>query len=212
MIDENMKIAIIGGTGKAGRSLVRRALLDGYHVRMLVRNPDKLSFSNDHIEIVKGDARDIKAIVSVLEGCDFVISALGQPKKESPIFSTATSHIISSIQENHIKRYVLITGMGVDIPGDKKNIISIFSSKIMHLLFPSIMSDKQKEVGILLESQIDWTLVRLPYIKEGPATGKIKVSLEHPLGKSISSEDLAQFLIKQIIDNRYVKRAPFVSN
>jgi len=41
IMDVYKKIAIIGGTGKAGRYIASKALEKGYHVRMLVRNPEK---------------------------------------------------------------------------------------------------------------------------------------------------------------------------
>lgn len=41
MIDMKNTIAIIGGTGRAGRFLVKTAKEEGYRVRMLVRTPKK---------------------------------------------------------------------------------------------------------------------------------------------------------------------------
>ncbi|KFM99558.1 nmrA-like family protein [Bacillus clarus] len=37
------KIAIIGAKGKAGKFLVEQAMREGYHVRILTRNPDLIS-------------------------------------------------------------------------------------------------------------------------------------------------------------------------
>lgn len=46
------------------------------------------------MEIIKGDARNCYAIQELLQGCQAVINAVGQLKKESYIFSALTSHIL----------------------------------------------------------------------------------------------------------------------
>lgn len=210
--NHSYKIAIIGGTGRAGRSLVNQVLKNGYSIRMLVRNPEKLSLNDDKVEVIKGDARSIESIQSLLEGCDVVLSTLGQPKGETPIFSTATSNILNTMKAKGIKRYVLVTGMGVNVPGDKKSFNSKLVSRMMKMMFPAIMSDKQKEYELLSKSDREWTLVRLPLIQEGDSMGNIKVKLECSPGKKISSADLADFLIDQITDTKYIKKAPIVAN
>lgn len=35
---------------------------------------------------------------------------------------------------------------------------------MLELLFPKMMTDKRKELHILANSEIDWTLVRLPFV------------------------------------------------
>lgn len=73
-------------------------------------------------------------------------------------------------------------------------------------------ADKQKEPTILVESNVDWTLVRLPLIEQTNEIGKVQISLEDCLGDKISATDLAKFLINQVTDNQYIKKSPFLSN
>ncbi len=114
------KIAIIGANGKAGKYLVTQALQEGYFVRILTRNPQKFKISHKHLEVVNGDARDISAIRRLLQGCNAVINAVGQPKKESYIFSVVTNHILKVMEEYKIKRYILISGGSMDVQGDAR--------------------------------------------------------------------------------------------
>jgi hypothetical protein len=65
---------------------------------------------------------------------------------------------------------------------------------------------------MLAGSNIDWTLVRLPLIKQTDARGKVSVNLEDCLGEYISATDLAHFLIEQLSDNTYSRKAPFIAN
>ena len=76
---QSFKVAIIGGTGKVGRHIATRALEKGFQVRMLVRNPENLSFNDERIEIVKGNVQNIEDIQKLLKGCHVVINTFGQP-------------------------------------------------------------------------------------------------------------------------------------
>ncbi len=206
------KIALIGGTGKAGSPVLNQLLRTGYTVKMLVRNPDKVKFTDNRLDIVQGDAREISSIQTLLLGCHTVISTLGQPKGEQPIFNKSTSNILSTMKELDIKRYILITGMGVDAYGDSKSFKDKFKTIVLRSMFPAILSDKQREYETLLKSDIQWTLVRLPLIVEGYSTGNIKVDMKHTPGSKIDSLDLAEFLVNQIIDTKNICKAPFISN
>ncbi|MDR9797896.1 NAD(P)H-binding protein [Aeribacillus pallidus] len=42
----------MGGTGKVGRYIAKKALESGCQVRMLVRNPDKLAYRDDRIYLL----------------------------------------------------------------------------------------------------------------------------------------------------------------
>lgn len=59
------RIAIIGGTGKVGRDVVQQALQANYLVRMLVRNPARLSISDEQLEVVEGDVREAGTITNL---------------------------------------------------------------------------------------------------------------------------------------------------
>ncbi|MBY0599381.1 SDR family oxidoreductase [Bacillus bingmayongensis] len=206
------KIAIIGANGKAGKYLVNQALQEGYFVRILTRNPQKFKISHKHLEVVKGDARDISAIRQLLQACDAVINAVGQPKKESYIFSTVTNHILEVMVEYRIKRYVLISGGSMDVKGDAKSVLNKIGAMLFRLLLSDMMKDKYKELKLIRDSNVNWTIVRLPFVVDGEGTGKIKESLRDLPGIKIQNGDIAPFVIKQIHDEMYSKKCPFISN
>ncbi len=78
--------------------------------------------------------------------------------------------------------------------------------------YPKTTADKQKEFELLSESDIDWTLVRLPLIEMTDEKSEWKASLEDCLGEKISATDLADFLIGQLFEEAYIKKAPFIAN
>jgi hypothetical protein len=82
----------------------------------------------------------------------------------------------------------------------------------MYKNYPLSTADKQTEYVILSESDISWTLVRLPMIDLTDKTSNIDVDLEDCKGDKISATDLARFLCDQLFDDTYTRKAPFISN
>src|SRR6187399_2754462 len=90
-------IAIIGGTGKAGRYLVQQLVHQKFQLRLLLRDPSRPYPASAGIEVMYGDARDYTTIQTLLQGCHAVISAVGQPKGEPPVFSAITKNILQAM-------------------------------------------------------------------------------------------------------------------
>jgi|SRR5450631_3641563 len=206
------KIAVIGGTGKSGNYVVNRLIREGFPLRLLHRNPSAVQNPNPLIEWVQGDARKPESVNELVNGCDAVISTLGQPKGEASIFSDATRNVIRAMDFFHIKRYILTTGLNVDTPLDKKGSYAASATAWMKANYPETTKDKQLEWEILNGSGLDWTLVRLPFIDLTEQELQISISLSDCPGEKISATSLAGFLVKQLTDNTYIRQAPFISN
>ncbi|AAP26419.1 MULTISPECIES: SDR family oxidoreductase [Bacillus] len=211
-MESTNKIAILGANGKAGKILVNEALEKGYQVKILTRNSTNTEKINKNIETIIGDARNFSTIQDLLQGCSAVINAVGQPKNESYIFSTVTKHILEAMKESKIKRYILISGGSLNVTGDQKGIINKIGATLFKLFLPKMMQDKYKELQIIQNSEVDWTIVRLPFVIEGNGIGSIKESLVDMPGIKIQNGDIAPFVIKQINSDRYVGKCPFISN
>ena len=208
----NFKIAILGGTGKSGRYLVKQLLNQRFHLKLLLRNPENLQVKSPLIEVVQGDARAYGSIELLLDGCQAVISTLGQPKGEPTIFSQASKNIIRAMHHFNMERYILITGLNVDTPFDNKGPETKMATDWMKANFPETTNDKQVEFNVLSDSNVKWTLVRLPSIEQTDERSKTLVSLEDCPGNKINSTELAYFLIGQLFDKTFVRKAPFIAN
>lgn len=206
------KIAILGANGKVGKFLINEALEQGFQVKILTGNSKNMPINNENIEVIIGDARDFSSIQELLQGCRAVINAVGQPKNESYIFSTVTKHILKVMKEYEIKRYILISGGSINVVGDQKGIVNKMGANLFKLFLPKMMQDKYKELQILQSSDVDWTVVRLPFVIEGNGIGNIKESLVDMPGIKIQNGDIAPFVIKQINSKLYVGKCPFISN
>jgi putative NADH-flavin reductase len=62
-------------------------------------------------------------------------------------------------------------------------------------------------------ADLDWTIVRVPMLTDGPRTGKLKVGyVGKGIGPRISCADLADFMVHQVADRAHHRKAPAISN
>lgn len=207
-----IKVAVLGGGGRTGKYVVDQLLNKGFSVKLLLRNPENLQTTNPLIELIKGDAIDAESIQSLLEGCQAVISTIGQRQGEPLVASVATINILNAMNEFGIQRYVLLAGLNIDTPFDEKGKKTILATEWMKANFPVIQEDRQKTYNLLVESKVNWTLVRVPFIEFTDASTEVAVSLEDCLGDKINANDIASFMVNQIFDDEYIKKSPFITN
>ncbi|MBK0379004.1 NAD(P)-dependent oxidoreductase [Mucilaginibacter segetis] len=208
----NIKLAIIGGTGKAGKYLVKQLIFREISFKLLHRNPDSLQLQHPFMELVKGDARNYEAIERLLDGCNAVISTIGQPVGEPSIFSIATKNVLHAMRHFNIRRYIAITGLNVDTPLDNKSPETKFGTEWMYQNYPKTTADKQLEYNLLVNSDIKWTLVRLPIIQQTDENTPINIDITDCPGDFISATSLANFIIAQLKSDEFVMKAPFIAN
>lgn len=208
-------IAVIGGGGRTGQYVVSQLLEKGFQLKLLLRNPQDFHIESSSIEIIKGDVLDPAAVSSLIEGCDAVISTVGQRKDEPLVSSQATLNILSAIrmseQSGRQIRYILVAGLNVDTPFDKKGEETQMATEWMKINFPAIHDDRQKTYKILSESNLNWILVRVPFIEFTGERAAVRADLKDSPGKKISAADIAGFLIGQLSDDAYLRKAPFIA-
>jgi len=209
---QNMRVGVIGGTGKSGKYLVSHLIQKGIDLRLVVRNPEGCHIRSPLAQIIQGDARRFESIRSLVDGCEAIISTLGQPKGEPTIFSQSARNVIRAMTESGIRRYIVTTGLNVDVSSDNKSQKTRFATDWMKQNYPETTFDKQAEYDTLMQSDINWTLVRLPLIEQTEERRPILVSLEDCPGDTIGASDLASFLADQLADKSYIRKAPFIAN
>lgn len=208
----NSTIAILGGAGKAGRPLVQQALQAGYRVRLLLRHPEQFDLTHERLEIIQGDARHRAAIRQLLQGCEALLSTLGNPRGEStPMLSAVTGLILLTMEEFKITRYVVVSSY-YETGREQYDAKTKQATAFMQQHFPRFMADREVELQLLSGSALDWTYVRLPYVVQDPPTGNISVAQDYLPGQQITGDDLAQFLVSQLTSRQYIRQSLFIAN
>jgi len=205
------KVAVLGGGGRTGKYLVNQLLKNEFSVKLLLRNPESFEIVNPNLEIVKGDSLDLEAIKSVMHDCQAVLNTISQRKDEPLVAYATTKNVLNAMKEYNIDRYVLLAGLNIDTPFDKKSPKTIMATDWMKTNFPSIQIDRQNTYNLLTESDVNWTQVRVPFIEFKNETTAIDVNLEDCLGDKITALDISDFMIKEMVESKYSRKSPFIS-
>jgi hypothetical protein len=76
-----------------------------------------------------------------------------------------------------------------------------------------IIDDKNRMEPIIMNSELDWTIVRCPNIVDKPAKGTCNATFDGKgLKLSITLPDLSKFMVDQLKETAFIKQAPSVSN
>ena len=202
-----MQLLILGATGPTGQNLVRLALENFHQVTALVREPAKLSLSHENLTIIKGDVLDETTLTNSLKGKDAVLSALGNGKslKSSNLMVSAVNNLIPCMKATNVKRLVFLSAFGVGESFVQANFIQRL---IFRTFLKNIYSDKTKADDMVGHSSLDWTLVYPVVLTNGPSTSKYKVGENLPMKgmPKISRADVAEFMLRQLTDNTYLRK------
>ncbi len=213
-----MKVTIFGATGFSGQGILAEALKQGHEVTILVRDASKIPIKHKNLTIIKGNVLDPQIVASVLHHQEAVIQCLGVggkgDGKPTTFISDATKVIVDEMQKQRIKRLIVMSNVGA---GNSIAFQPWFFTKIILPYFMKwlqvIIEDKNRMEPIIMNSNLDWTIVRCPNIIDKPAKGTCNATLDGKgLKLSITLPDLSKFMIEQLTQKVFIKQAPSVSN
>ena len=207
-----MRISVLGATGRTGQLLVAELLRRGHELTVLARSPEKLGARLAAVRVVPGASTEADALATLLEGAEAVVSALGPTSRHSTVMSDTARVLVPAMQQRGIRRYVGVSGTGVDMEGDRKGRKDRMISSMIRRVGGPMATDKALEHRILAASDLEWTLARPPRLVDGPATGRVAHDARTPgRSNSIRRADLAMFLADIAEQGLYVRQSPFVS-
>lgn len=208
-----MKIAVFGASGRTGKHVVEQALAAGHHVVALARTPSKIQ-SHPQLTLVQGDVQDRQAVEKTIAGAEAVVSVLG-PTNNEPTFaiSKGMQNILDAMREHSVKRLIISAGAGVADANDTPKLFNRAINLLLKLVARNVYEDMLRTVEIVRASDRDWTIVRVPMLTDGPATGQIQVGyVGRGMGPRIARADMAQFILAQLGNTAYLRQAPAISN
>jgi putative NADH-flavin reductase len=208
---QKSQIGLIGATGKTGSVLLAELLEQNLNTTILVRNPDRIDINNNHnLSLIIGNATDPKKIKEFVDKVDVIIDVSNARKGEPPITQIVTQHLISNMQKQE-KRLFILAGKTIRDENDKFSLKTWFERKMLSFLFPEIIKAKTESLSLLKRSSIKWTFIRCPYIVDGDCKS-FNSSLDKCKGKSISKKGIFSFIINEIKEEKYLCKAPFLFN
>ncbi|SDG90194.1 NAD(P)-dependent oxidoreductase [Chitinophaga filiformis] len=211
-----MKLIVFGATGATGKRIVEQALEQGHLVTAFVRDPSKLGLMHSNLTIAKGDIMDLASVIPAIQGQEAVLCAIGAPaNKTGNIRSEGTKNIIQAMKATGVKRLICQTSMGY---GDSKKFLDQTPFIFKHIIVPFILkkafADHALQEEYIKQSQLDWIIARPANLTDEAYTGVYKQGFpltEKKLKMKISRADVADFMLKQLTTNTYLRKTPGLS-
>lgn len=206
-----MKILVFGSTGTIGEHVIEQALEEGHEVTAFARDTAKILLNHKRLHKVTGNVLEPASIDAAMPHHDAVVVVLGAGRK-GVVRSRGTQNIINAMHAHDVSRLICQSSLGV---GDSRGNLNFFWKHIMFgMLLRPAYADHELQEQYVRNSGLDWTIVRPGAFTDGKHTGEYRhgfSSREQNLALKISRADVADFILKQLIDMRYLYKAPGLS-
>lgn len=209
-----MNIAVFGATGLTGRLVVERALAKGYRVTALVRNSDMVSLKHERLTVNAGSPTSPADVEACVRGADVVIHCLGVggkgDGKRTTLISDSVKAALTAMQKHGVARIVCMSNVGTGGSG-----LWLVNRVLVPLFFrwlQPIVDDKERMESALRASPVEWIVVRLVAIVDGP-TKPVRTSEDGKgLSFTITASSIAEFLLARATGPEFLRQTPSLSN
>ena len=208
---DKMKLTIFGASSATGKLLVEKSLEAGHEVTAFVRDVSNLRIRYEKLKVIAGDALNPVQVEDAVKGSAGVLSTLGPKGKPSVMAAESTKNIVDAMEKHGVKRLVIVSVAGIAVPDDKRgfNLIDV----LIKLLLKDVFVDRENQIAVLESSKVDWVAVRVSRLTDDAATGSVRAIFGNPSpGMKVTRADLADFMLKQLTENQWLKKAPILSN
>jgi hypothetical protein len=152
-------------------------------------------------------------VARALDGQSAVLSALGvaSPLRRNRVLVEGVRHIVRSMEQTRVRRLVYLSFLVV--PEGRTQLSLLGRTLVSRLLLLSVVADHVLKEEIIRGSGLDCIIVRPPRLTTGPRRGTYRHGASiraTSLVPTISRADLADFMLRQLEDDTYVRRAPAV--
>jgi uncharacterized protein YbjT (DUF2867 family) len=199
-----MDVVIVGGHGQVGLLMSKLLSARGDRVRGVIRNPDQApDLEQVGAEPVIADfVRD--DLADAVAGADAVVFAAGSPQGTSAedkrtIDLGGAVKLIDAARAAGIKRYVLISGIGVR-NAEERPLVRV-PLKVVRTFYPELrayFAAKAESEDLLRASGLDFTIVRAGRLTDDPAGGLITAAPYVRTYGKVSRADVAATLVETL--------------
>ena len=205
-----MKLTIVAATGGVGRHLLDQAVAAGHDVTAVVRDPARLAAAPVRTVTADLTAADPAALLDAVAGADAVLSGLGaRSAAEAGVAWRGTRSIVEAMQATAVRRIVVVSAASVGTvpsplrprppkhnPGDAF-FMRHLAAPLAKAAFGKQYADLALMEDVLLDRDLDWTVVRPPRLLNARLTGTYRTAYEQNVraGMFISRADVAHHML-----------------
>jgi putative NADH-flavin reductase len=206
-----MRVAVIGASGRTGRTTVAHALAEGHEVVAVVRDATR---APEGATVRIADARDRAALTAALDGCDAVVSCLGHvPGADDPtILSEGASALLDAMSAAKVSRLVAISAAGAYVEGDDP--LSRYLAKpIVARLFGAAFEDTRAMETLIRASGTEWTLLRPSRLIPGETTKPYRAGIDRAVWWHYNTrfDTVGRAAVDALTTNAWVDHAVFIT-
>lgn len=203
-MDTNQRIIVFGATGKTGQHVWQKALEQGHEVTVFVRSPAKIDRTDSNLHVVKGDVFDAESVATAVAGHDAAIVCLGSiGLKDKTTLTTGTKYVVDGMVRHNVPRLIALSAAGANESWAQ---IGWMSRILFKTMLRNIFADHHTQEAVVTESPLEWTIVRAAILKDNSGTGRYTISNTAKSG-NINREDVADFLVRQVMDTAFIRQA-----
>ena len=202
-----MKITVLGATELLGKYLVKHALALENEIYAFGRNVFTSGFPNkDNLHLLQGTLFDESQVYNAIKDSDAVIAVINSPSDEyDKSRSLGIKNIIKQMEKAGVTRLIAVGGIGImdDENGD-------FLMEDPDFPNEDIITGKQdyQMLQSLQNSDLNWTFVALPKLKDEDVTGifsSSKESLSANFAGKIKAGDASLFILNELNKSENLK-------
>jgi NAD(P)-dependent dehydrogenase (short-subunit alcohol dehydrogenase family) len=214
----NLKVCVIGASGKLGQYMVRHALDRGYEVVGVCRerSVDKLDAFKGRITVIPGATNDREIIKRAVAGCDGVLTVL-VPRGVNNYSSGTAQAVLDHAHPG--ARLVFSCGYHITLDGQDvyswkvKALVNV-AGRLARLARLVDLDDQVEACRRIFASDTRWTVVRGSDLEEGDSQG-LPVWSRHVGDPILHSNitrrvDFALFMVEALTDDELVHEAPAI--
>lgn len=206
-----MNIVIFGANGLTGRLLTEQALAKGYRVTAVTRHPETFPLRHEHLQVMRGDVFDLASVEQAVAGQDAVLSTLGVPFSRKPItvYSQGIAHIMQAMNHYGVRRLICVSSSAAGTNHDTGAgfiFDNVLQPIVMSTIGKTTYADMKRMETLLMNSELDWTVVRPSGLFETEAVTDYQVAEDHIRRQFTSRADLADCMLQQLTTDQYSRK------
>ncbi len=205
---KQMKVCILGATGRVGSNIINLALKDSAEVTALARDLNRIEIHHERLRVIEGNVLNENDIKKAIEGSNIVISALGTDQNGT--LAKSMPQIIKQMEEAGVHKIITIGTAGILQARANPNLYR-FQSTESKRKTTTAAEDHLAAYKVLSNSNnLCWTVVCPTHLIDGEATEvyRIEKDILPEGGSKITVGDTAHFAWdlckKNIYENRRV--------
>lgn len=211
-----MLVAVFGATGAIGQFTVQELLDNGHTVKALVRNPAKVPASwGSRVTILHGELHDASLVEQTIQGSEAVVSALGPSMGKSATGKPLVigyQNILAAMKTHGVTRFIGHATPSFKDPLESATWVSRLIGFLGKTMFPRGYAEMIEMCDLVVNSGLEWTIVRFTNPVDKPKTGHVKAGFfgSDSIAWTCTRADIGMFTAAQIEDKRFIRRAPAI--